>query len=68
MKFSSEHIFRSISLAQYEALYFDEAFNEALCKEVKLDRTLDSMENKGGTMHRAVTVGPDREVPAPVAK
>lgn len=68
MNFRAEHRFLGISLADYEKLYFDETFNEALCKAVSLDRTLESMAEKDGTLERAVRVGPDREVPKPVAK
>jgi hypothetical protein len=68
MKFRAEHEFQGISLADYEKLYFDEEFNEALCRAVNLDRTLQNREEKGGVLERAVKVGPDREVPKPVAK
>jgi hypothetical protein len=68
MKFTSEHIFRGVSVENYEKLYFDEPFNEALCVAVRLFRTLDSFEQRDDSIHRAVTVGPDREVPGPVAK
>lgn len=68
MKFKSEHRFSGISLAQYEQLYFDEAFNIALCQAVGLQRTLIAREESGGRLHRVVRVSPEREVPAPVAK
>lgn len=68
MRFRAEHEFKGISLAEYEKLYFDEGFNDALCKAVNLDRTLERREEKNGTLERAVKVGPDREVPKPVAK
>lgn len=68
MKFKTEHTFTGISLADYEKLYFDEDFQVALCQAVKLARKLDKREDDGKTLQRVVTVGPDREIPAPVAK
>lgn len=68
MKFRAEHVIRNISVADYESLYFDEAFSEALCQSVKLCRKLISREVLGTALHRAVMVGPDREIPGPVAK
>lgn len=68
MKFKCEHRFRNITLAQYEALYFDEAFNDAMCENVGLQRTLLKREQNGPRIHREVRVSPNREVPAPVAK
>jgi len=68
MRFRVEHVFKNITLAQYEKLYFDEDFNNALCKEVKLARTLVERNADDKHIHRVVTVGPDREIPAPAAK
>ena len=68
MKFKAEHVFKGISIADYEKLYFDEDFSIALCKEVKLARSLKSLETKDVHLSRAVTVGPEREIPGPVAK
>lgn len=68
MKFKCDHRFRNITLAQYEALYFDEAFNEALCKSVNLQRTVLKLDRSPQRIHREVKVSPDRDVPAPVAK
>jgi len=68
MKFRVEHTFRGIGLADYEALYFDEAFNTALCKSVKLARTLEKRELKDGRLQRVVRIAADRELPATVAK
>ena len=39
MKFHADHEFTGITLAEYERLHFDEEFNIALCKAVKLART-----------------------------
>lgn len=68
MNFHVEHRFRGIAVADYEKLYFDEAFNEALCKTLKLDRQLVKRELEGQKLHREVRVRPDRELPAPAAK
>jgi len=68
MKFRVEHTFRDITLEEYEKLYFDETFGIALCKAVKLARTLDKRELKDGRLVRIVRVGPDRDIPPTVAK
>jgi hypothetical protein len=68
MKFSAQNLIENVSLADYEVLYFDEAFGQALCREVKLARHLVSREQVGQCLKRAVRVGPEREIPAPVAK
>ena len=68
MKFRVEHTFRGISLETYEKLYFDEPFNVALCEAVKLARSVIKLENDDKTFHRIVKVGPDRDIPKPVAK
>ena len=68
MHFRIEHTFTGISLADYEKLHFDEAFNIALCEAVKLSRQLVSLDDDGTTLKRVVRVGPDREVPKPVQK
>jgi hypothetical protein len=69
MKFLAEHTFRGITLPDYEKLYFDEAFNVALCKAVNLDRTVLKRDEKGSHLSRSVKVSPrDREIPGPLVK
>jgi hypothetical protein len=68
MKFSVEHTFRGITLAEYERLYFDEDFNAALCAKVRLSRQVKKNERTDSSVSRIVKVGPDREIPKPVAK
>ena len=68
MRFRAEHKIRGVSVADYESLYFDEDFNQQLCEHVKLARELLRREEKDGHLHREVRVGPEREIPAPVAK
>jgi hypothetical protein len=68
MKFRCSHTFTGIDLPAYEQLYFDEAFNTALCQAVGLQRTLVSRTQDGNRIQRVVKVAPDRQVPGPVAK
>lgn len=68
MNFRAEHLIKGITLADFERLFFDEEFNIALCRALKLDRVLVKREEKDGVIARAVRVGPEREIPAPVAK
>jgi hypothetical protein len=68
MEFKVQHLIKGVTLESYEALYFDEAFNKALCEEVKLHRVLRSLNIDEGVLKRVVQVGPEREIPAPVAK
>ena len=49
MRVTIEHVFEGIAVAEYEQLYFDEAFNDALGKQLKLGRhlvRLDRSENR----------------------
>lgn len=68
MKFKSEHRFGDLTMGQYEQLYFDEAFNIALCQAVGLHRVLVSRDDSGGRIRRVVRVAPERELPGAVAK
>lgn len=69
MKFRAEAKFPDIPLEEYEQLYFDDAFNDAMCKAVKLERTLLKIERRGDVLERHTKVAPiGREIPAPVAK
>jgi len=68
MKFRAEHRFGPVSLADFEAIYFDEAFNVALCQSVRLQRTLVAREVAGGKIHRVVKVAPERQIPPAAAK
>lgn len=68
MKFRCEHRFLGLTLAEYEAVYFDEEFNVALCKAVNLQRSLISIDTTNGRLRRVVKVAPDREIPGPAAK
>ncbi|MCP4500796.1 MAG: DUF2505 family protein [Deltaproteobacteria bacterium] len=68
MKFRIEDTFKNITLEEYEKLHFDEEFNIAMCKAVKLSRDLKKVDDDGTTFHRAVLVGPDRVMPAAMKK
>lgn len=69
MKFRAEATFTDIPQATYEALYFDDAFNEEMCKAVKLERKVLKFERNGDVVVRHTRVAPiGREIPGPVAK
>lgn len=68
MDFRVAHVFSGIDRAAYEKLYFDESFNVALCRSVKLDRTLVSFDDQDGVLKRRVRVRANRQLPRPVAK
>ncbi len=68
MKFRAEHVFNNITVAEYEALYFDEVFNEALCKAVKLERKVIKRDLVNGQLTRILRISPDREIPGPMRK
>jgi hypothetical protein len=68
MRFDVTHIIDGIDVAGFERLYFDEAFNEALCEAVGLKRRLIRLHTQGTNIVREVQITPEREIPAPVAK
>ncbi len=68
MQFKVEHRYRGITLADFETLYFDEAYNEAQCLAVRLQRTLVARTLQNGRLHREVKVSPDREIPPAAQK
>ena len=68
MKLRAVHDFMGVSLESYERLYFSEEFNKGLCESVALERSLETLEDDGTTIHRIVAVSPDRTIPAPLAK
>lgn len=67
MHFRVEHTFTQIDLERYEALYFDEPFNIALCEAIDLRRELKTHELNARRLVRVVTVGPEREIPPAAA-
>lgn len=68
MRFTAEHTFADVALDALVALYFDEAFNEALCRNGRLQRTLLDARRDGEVLHRAVRIVPERALPAPAVK
>lgn len=69
MKFRAEATFTDIPQAKYEELYFDNEFNDEMCKAVRLERTLLKLEKTGNVLVRHTRVAPiGREIPTPVAK
>lgn len=68
MDFDVSHRIADTDVAAYERLYFDEAFNTALCRAVGLARRLVQLRTEGDLITRVVEVTPDREVPAAVRK
>jgi len=61
MRLTIEHIFEEIAVADYERLYFDEAFNDALGRELKLGRHLVRLERTDKRIVRHVCYEPARE-------
>lgn len=68
MKFSTEATFRDISLKDFEELYFNEDFNQAMCERVNLSRTVVKLERDDEKLERVLRIGPDRELPSAVKK
>ena len=68
MKLRVKHTFSGITLEQYGELYFEESFNEYLCRGVNLTRNVKEKNLNGTALTRVTTVSPDREIPAPIAK
>lgn len=68
MRFTAEHTFAGVTLDALVALYFDEAFNEALCRNGRLGRELVDARRDGEVLHRAVRIVPERTLPAPAVK
>ena len=67
MHFTLEHTFSGITLAEYETLYFDEAFSEEMCAAVKVGRTLLRLDRQPGLLTRHVRCEPIRDLPGPVS-
>jgi len=69
MKFSIKNVFTGITLAQYESLFFDKTFNEAMMPVAGLKRReeLEAREEKG-IIHRRLHVVPERDFPPPLNK
>lgn len=68
MKFNVEHVFTGVAPATVEAVFFDEAFNVALCEAVDLERELLEREQHRETLQRKTRIRPRRAVPKPLEK
>ncbi|MFZ9888748.1 MAG: hypothetical protein ACO3JL_14710 [Myxococcota bacterium] len=68
MKFRTETRIPGVTQQELEQLYFDEEFNVAMCKAVKLARTVVKLERDDVQLTRVLRVGPERELPAPMKK
>jgi hypothetical protein len=68
MRFTTEARFRGVTLPELEELYFDEAFNIAMCRDNGLQRQVLSLDKKDGRLSRRLKIGPERELPAPIKK
>lgn len=69
MKFKADHLIEGIAVERYAQMYFEDAFNDAMCVAVNLVRKPIKMERTGNKVVRHVHVEPQgREIPGPVAK
>jgi hypothetical protein len=67
MKLLITDTFPGITVSDYEALYFDEAFTIALAEAVKIGRTLLRLDRAPDRVVRHVRCEPIRDIPGPVA-
>jgi hypothetical protein len=68
MKFAIDHVFPAITVADYEALYFDEAFNHALAEALALGRQLLKLDRTQGRIVRHVHFEPVRDPNSPAGQ
>src|SRR3954470_22410794 len=66
MKLAIEHVFAEIQPAEFEALYFDEAFNESLGTHLHMGRKLVRLEKAPNRIVRHVRFEPAQEPDSPV--
>src|ERR1700753_3700503 len=60
MRVTIEHVFEGISVGNFVDLYFDETFNDALSKELKLGRHLVRLDRSDKRIVRHVCYDPAR--------
>ena len=63
-----EDVFVNISLADYETLYFDEDFNAAIGRAMRMGRRLLHFERTSDRVVRKVHYEPDRDPDSPAGK
>lgn len=68
MHFNISHRIAGMDVATFERLYFDEAFNEAMCQALGLGRKLVRLDSRGDRIVREVEVTPERQMPAMMRK
>lgn len=66
MRLTIEHVFERIGVADYEQLYFDEPFNDALGRELKLGRHLVRFDRSETRIVRHVCYEPARQDGHPI--
>jgi hypothetical protein len=66
MKLAIEHVFTEIQPAEFEALYFDEAFNESLGTHLHMGRKLVRLERTPNRIVRHVRFEPAQDPDSPV--
>jgi hypothetical protein len=69
MRFDIAHVFKNITLADYENLFFDDSFNEAMkpVAGLKKRETLERRE-ENGKLIKKTRVFPERDFPGPIKK
>jgi len=65
MRFEIQHVFSGLDLTEYEALYFDEPFNEAVSEALRMGRKLLRLERTATKILRHVCFEPRREAGSP---
>jgi hypothetical protein len=65
MKVAIEHIFPTIECREYEALYFDEAFNEAVGRALHMGRKLMRLDRSPDRIVRHVCYEPNQDPDGP---
>jgi hypothetical protein len=65
MKVAIEHIFDGIECREYEALYFDEAFNEAVGHALHMGRKLMRLDRSADRIVRHVCYEPNQDPDGP---
>src|SRR5262245_19432544 len=65
MKFALEHVFAAIWCADYETLYFDEAFNTSLGAALHMGRELRRLDRTPERIVRTVCYEPKRDPDSP---
>jgi hypothetical protein len=68
MHFRTADRIEGLTAAAFEKLFFAEQLNKAICADLGMHRTLVQRQEKDGALHRQVSIRPQRDIPAPIAK